>query len=60
MTGVLRQITRRIIDAPEANIAIFGFLLNFVWEILQLPLIRGQDDRALLAASQGLPDRHVR
>lgn len=26
------------LGVPEINIVIFGFLLNFVWEILQVPL----------------------
>jgi hypothetical protein len=28
---------KRISIAPELNIAIFAFLLNFVWEVLQTP-----------------------
>jgi hypothetical protein len=37
-----RRTLRRIVDIPELNIAIFGFLLNFSWEILQLPLFAGK------------------
>jgi hypothetical protein len=33
---------RRILDVPEVNVVIFGFLLNFPWEILQLPLFLGK------------------
>jgi hypothetical protein len=28
------------LDAPEINIAIFGFVLNFVWEVWQAPLFQ--------------------
>jgi len=28
----------KILNAPELHIAIFAFLLNFVWELLQMPL----------------------
>lgn len=31
-------ISRRITLLPEFNIYIFAFLLNFVWEMLQMPL----------------------
>jgi len=30
-------------NAPEINISIFGFLLNFVWEIWQAPLFQSMD-----------------
>ncbi len=30
--------TNKILNAPELHIAIFAFLLNFVWELLQMPL----------------------
>lgn len=29
-----------VLKAPEANIAAFAFLLNFPWEIWQMPLFR--------------------
>ena len=32
------------LNAPEVNISICGFLLNFVWEIWQAPLFEGMDD----------------
>jgi hypothetical protein len=28
----------KILNAPELHISIFAFLLNFVWELLQMPL----------------------
>lgn len=31
------------LNAPEINISIFGFLLNFVWEIWQAPLFKSMD-----------------
>lgn len=31
-------------NAPEINISIFGFLLNFVWEIWQLPLFQSMNE----------------
>lgn len=34
-------MTRRLIDTPEANVAIFAFLLNLPWEFLQVPLFAG-------------------
>lgn len=30
----------RVLDAPEANVAAFAFLLNFPWEIWQMALFR--------------------
>ncbi|UAW97568.1 hypothetical protein KEM63_12235 [Halopseudomonas nanhaiensis] len=32
------------LNAPELHIAIFAFLLHFVWELMQLPLFAGFDD----------------
>lgn len=32
---------RLIIDAPEFHIAIFAFLLHFIWELIQMPLFAG-------------------
>lgn len=32
---------RRLIDAPETNVAIFAFLLNLLWELAQVPLLAG-------------------
>ncbi len=33
-----------VTGSPEFNVAIFGLLLNFVWEILQAPLYAGMAD----------------
>ena len=33
--------TNKILNAPELHIAIIAFLLNFVWELLQMPLFAG-------------------
>ncbi len=33
--------TNKILDAPEFHISIFAFLLNFIWELLQMPLFAG-------------------
>lgn len=30
----------RILDLPELNVALFAFLLNFVWELWQVPFFR--------------------
>ena len=32
---------KRLLDLPEVTLAIFAFLLNFVWEFLQVPLFAG-------------------
>jgi len=32
---------RRLLDAPETNVAIFAFLLNLAWEFAQVPLFAG-------------------
>ena len=32
---------KRWLDLPEVNVAIFAFLLNFVWEFAQVPLFEG-------------------
>ncbi len=34
----------KILNAPELHISIFTFLLNFVWELLQMPLFAGSAD----------------
>ncbi len=34
----------KILNAPELHISIFAFLLNFVWELLQMPLFAGFSD----------------
>jgi hypothetical protein len=33
-----------ILQTPEVNVAIFSFLLNFVWEIWQAPFFAGMLD----------------
>ena len=35
--GALRNQRLRVSDLPELNVAIFAFLLNFVWEMWQVP-----------------------
>lgn len=30
----------RVLDLPEVNVAVFAFLLNFVWEVWQVPFYR--------------------
>ncbi len=32
------------LNAPEIKISISGFLLNFIWEIWQVPLFQGMDN----------------
>ena len=32
------------LSAPEIYISIFGFLLNFIWEVWQVPLFQGMDE----------------
>ena len=36
-----RSVVRRVTDLPEFNVALFGFLLNYPWEFLQVPLFKG-------------------
>ena len=31
----------RLLDVPAVNVAVFAFLLNYPWELLQVPLFRG-------------------
>lgn len=35
---------RSLLNLPEINIAIFAFLLNFVWEMLQVPFFSGMTE----------------
>lgn len=37
MTTVARNATHPVLDLPELNVAVFAFLLNFVWEFWQVP-----------------------
>ena len=41
-----RNPIARLLDAPEFNVAIFSFLLNFVWEFLQVPTYAGMAEVA--------------
>jgi hypothetical protein len=43
---------RRLIDTPEANVAIFAFLLNLPWEFLQVPLFAGMPSAGHWSAIQ--------
>jgi hypothetical protein len=36
-----RQGLRIVLSLPELHLALFAFLLNFVWEMLQIPFFRG-------------------
>jgi hypothetical protein len=35
---------RVVRNLPELNMAVFAFLLNFVWEMLQIPFFRGMTE----------------
>jgi len=35
-----------LLDAPEFNIVVFSFLLNFPWEVWQVPFFMGMADRS--------------
>lgn len=41
MTPVTSSLERDLTRLPEFNIAVFSFLLNFVWEFLQAPTYAG-------------------
>jgi hypothetical protein len=41
LTTGRRQGLRIVLNLPELNLALFAFLLNFVWEMLQIPFFRG-------------------
>ena len=41
------------LNAPEINISIFGFLLNFIWEIWQVPLFQSMDNLTHFEATIG-------
>ena len=34
------QTPRAVLDMPEVNVAIYSFLLNFPWELWQVPFFR--------------------
>jgi hypothetical protein len=38
-----------VLELPELNVAVFGFLLSFAWEILQHPFFRGMAIRVCIA-----------
>jgi hypothetical protein len=40
-TCLLKARLRTVLNQPELNIVLFAFLLNFVWEMLQIPFFRG-------------------
>jgi len=41
----MRYPRKSPLGVPEINIVIFGFLLNFVWEMLQVPLFEGMKEK---------------
>src|SRR5437763_10508241 len=41
----MRYLRKSPLGVPEINIVIFGFLLNFVWEMLQVPLFEGMKEK---------------
>ena len=41
---ISRSGWRRVLDLPELQVAIFAFLLGFVWEILQGPFFQGMTE----------------
>ena len=43
-SGLSRLNSRRLAEVPEANLFLFGFLLHFVWELLQIPWFQGMAD----------------
>ena len=45
----MRTVTRN----PEFNVAVFALLLNFPWEILQVPLFAGMDGAPFAEAIRG-------
>lgn len=42
--SVWSRVLRRVLDLPELNFAVFAFLLNFPWELLQIPFYAGMAD----------------
>lgn len=44
---------------PEPNVAVFAFLLNFVWEFWQIPLFRGDAQGSALAGREDVHDRYA-
>ncbi|MGH8071414.1 MAG: hypothetical protein ACRERE_40540 [Candidatus Entotheonellia bacterium] len=57
----LRQGLHAVLELPELNIALFAFLLSFVWEMLQIPLFRGMQqmhhwDAVLICTQATLAD----
>ena len=53
---------RTVLNQPELNIVLFAFLLNFVWEMLQIPFFRGVAQRRprLAAPSERRAGRWLR
>lgn len=46
-------VRRGILQTPEVNIVIFSFLLNFVWEIWQVPFFVGMSEATHWEAVKG-------
>ena len=42
----MKSLGRRLLNNVELNIVVFGFLLNFMWEIFQAPLFQGMKSKA--------------
>ena len=42
----MRTAARDLVDLPELNIALFSFLLHFVWEMWQVPFFAGMPSTA--------------
>ena len=43
-TAVRNGLLSAILEAPEFNVALFAFLLNFVWEFIQVPFFQGMQE----------------
>lgn len=43
---VVKSLGHRLLNNVEFNILVFGFLLNFIWEIFQAPLFQGMKSKA--------------
>lgn len=42
----MARASDRLTDLPEFNVFLFAFLLNYPWELLQVPLYQGMPDAA--------------
>jgi hypothetical protein len=45
-SSVVESLSKRLLNNVELNIACFGFLLNFTWEIFQAPLFQDMSSKA--------------